>query len=639
MALAQHGMFFLGINNVIASVLGVLSFTIPFQEPWGLFICLLVGACFFQCSIKPFSYITNLIALGLIISVTAGFFSAPVITSIIAAATIARTNVSLAIIVLCLQTSLTPSVEAMLSNLLFSWNLESASAGLIASLFLLTLYPMRAFGWRLGIATLTIPLTWASLSFVSNPAVLMWIAAIPSTILAVNAPQSPSNKITSSTALLAGFIMALTFTGWFIAPPSVSDQTYALLLGDTSSPEAKYYENYKEVLAFSGIPIATIESPAEIPPNSTVLLPWLTSPNDTSFAIELRKLALKRGWTVIMVGEHNNMGGVQDRIKQISGLQLLRNDLTVPPDNSDTSGHLHAASLSAWPYDATLNRGASVNITSLFTRVLLSGDGWWSEPDLKEWLWVGDYIWQPINRNGRMVLAASVNEGDARWVVLADTGPFLNQELISNPIPAARFLELASLWPLLILDIGLLLIGMILLYSLHPILIFFSVLGMMISTYFASIPIQGKWNNIEQKLSTYDERNFNIALSKSPILLMNNWALLRPTKSLQGSFKFTHEQSVVFGLIENNLSIGKVNLNKCKRIGALPAEGVVLMDAQACSVEGDAEVIIGNKEQAAVIRVDDSGRSLILVLDQNFLGRNAPEDNRIWLENVVKPSL
>jgi hypothetical protein len=52
------------------------------------------------------------------------------------------------------------------------------------------------------------------------------------------------------------------------------------------------------------------------------------------------------------------------------------------------------------------------------------------------------------------------------------------------------------------------------------------------------------------------------------------------------------------------------------------------MDAQACKVVGNAEILVGDKDEAAILKVG----SLLLVLDQNFLGQKSPPSNRTWLE-------
>eukprot|EP01036_Dinobryon_divergens_P036903 gene36903-48142_t len=174
---------------------------------------------------------------------------------------------------------------------------------------------------------------------------------------------------------------------------------------------------------------------------------------------QLLKLALEREWTVLMVGEHNNMGGVSDKIIEITGTPYLRNDLSVPYRNTDNSGIMRSSDIRAWYAEAMLNRGASVEVFSPLNRVLLSGDGWWAEPDIDEWLWVGDYDWQPKDRHGRLAMALTATEKNTTWVILGDTGPFINQQLVSDPRPALRIIELATLWPTFFRDISLILIA------------------------------------------------------------------------------------------------------------------------------------------------------------------------------------
>ena len=89
----------------------------------------------------------------------------------------------------------------------------------------------------------------------------------------------------------------------------------------------------------------------------------------------------------------------------------------------------------------------------IFDRILLAGDGWWAEPDIGEWLWVGDYIWRKGERAGRVTLAAAIEIGGARWVILGDNSPLLNSQLYADPRAAVRIVEMATLWPSFAKDI------------------------------------------------------------------------------------------------------------------------------------------------------------------------------------------
>jgi hypothetical protein len=65
------------------------------------------------------------------------------------------------------------------------------------------------------------------------------------------------------------------------------------------------------------------------------------------------------------------------------------------------------------------------------------------------------------------------------------------------------------------------------------------------------------------------------------------------------------------------------------------------MDAQVCSVSGEAEVLIGDRNGAAAIRISREGGDVIIILDRNFLSQNSPPDNAAWLlrELYKRPNL
>ena len=293
--------------------------------------------------------------------------------------------------------------------------------------------------------------------------------------------------------------------------------------------------------------------------------------------------------------------------------------------------------MQAWPPNALLNRGATVEVQSLFDRILLAGDGWWAEPDIGEWLWVGDYIWQPTDRHGRIVMAASMEDGNARWVVVGDTSPFINQQLISDPRAAVKILELATLWPLLIRDIGILFVGIVFILgggSNVAITVFgLALLGGLVQ----SEKPHGQWLLLWQDLSAFDERNFNKSLLQSDYLLSGNWNLIRQRDPLSGRLELPTARTVIFGLVEDQLHVGNVKISLCKRLGSLATKGgPYLMDAQACLVEGGAHVLLGDMDGAAVIKLGRGDSTLILVLDRNFLGQKAPLDNVKWLDDTLK---
>jgi hypothetical protein len=286
-----------------------------------------------------------------------------------------------------------------------------------------------------------------------------------------------------------------------------------------------------------------------------------------------------------------------------------------------------------------LNRGASVQINNLTDKVLLSGEGWWAEKNIGEWLWVGDYIWQSTDRNGRLPLASLTVDGNARWIVLGDSTPFLNRVLLSDPRPAKMFMQLATLWPLFIKDALLVLLAFAC-FMPQSKKRNYLVTIILISTnlvWIANKNQQSDWDSIYIGQSTFDDRNFNTQLSKSKNLLTTEWELRRVPNPLSTDDLKSKRSSVVFGLIAKELAINNVLISDCHRLGNIKTdEGPLLMDAQACKVSGDVEVLIGDKNEAAVFLTNIAGKKVIVVLDQKFLAQEAPIENVMWLEKIIK---
>lgn len=624
-------------NNVryrLAAILGVAAFVVPEQAPWTLLATLLSVVTAIGCTSGRGRLVALLVAGSLFVGVAGGFLSASFVTAILAAVTLGRFNRLLALAVLALQVSYASSFEALTGNFLFGWHLEAAAPALLSGLLLFIIQPQRTW-WRAVLALLPLPVVWSAQRLGIGPYGLLLVSGIPSMALAGMTPRDERLALDGLTRIAVAGVLALGAIGWAMTPPKLPEVGYVVLPGEMKSPEGKFYRNYQEVLRFAGIPAKVVESIEDIPPASLVLWPWLTAAEQREGAPtyeRLRELALERGWLVMMVGEHTDMGGVATRVKTITGQPFLRNDLSVPLGNTDDSGQMRGADIRVWYPEAMLNRGASVEVRSPLNRVLLSGDGWWAEPDIGEWLWVGDYLWQPQDRHGRLVMAMTADEGRARWVMLGDTGPFINQQLVSDPRPAARLLELATLRPLFVRDIGLAIVTVAVALGL-PFVLQLATVGLVVLA--ALLPLrsnEGSWRSLWRQESAFDERNFNLALVESRALLTTDWKLVKPKAPLGPQLSLPATPTIIFGLVDDTLTMGNTKLSNCKRLGALSADGVFLMDAQACKAEGKVEVLVGDMDEAAIVKVEN----LILILDQNFLGQKAPSINRDWLEKTVK---
>jgi hypothetical protein len=506
----------------------------------------------------------------------------------------------LALTILALQSSYAASLEALTGNFLFAWHLEAAAPALLSGLVLLVAQPRHTM-WRLVLGLLPLPLVWSAQHLEITAYWLMALASIPTMAMAFLTPKDHRPVLIGLPRIALAGVLILGAIGWLVTPPKLPDAGYVVLFGDLNSPEAKFYGNYQEVLRFAGIPVKVVDGIENIPAGSLVLLPWLTAQEQREGAPSfqrVRELALARGWLVIMVGEHTDMGGVAARVRTITGLTILRNDLSVPLGNTDDSGQMRSADIRAWYPEAMLNRGASVELSSPLNRVLLTGDGWWAEPDIGEWLWVGDYQWQPQERHGRLVMAMTADEGPARWVILGDTGPFINQQLVNDPRPAARILELATLRPLFVRDLGLVILAIAIAVGIPFALQLGSVALVVLAAFFPVASHDGPWRSLWRGESTFDERNFNKQLVDSPVLLTSDWKLLRPKGVLKPQVTLPDRPTVLFGLVGESLTVGNTKLSNCKRLGSLSVEDVYLMDAQACKVEGEAEVLLGDTDEA-----------------------------------------
>ena len=355
--------------------------------------------------------------------------------------------------------------------------------------------------------------------------------------------------------------------------------------------------------------------------------------------LTIKKLASERKWTIIVVGEHTNMGGVKDRLHTLVGRDVLRSDLTVPPKNSDHSGPLHIGDFRAWPHVAIFNRGASVRVSRLFDRVLLEGDGWWAEPDIGEWLWVGDYLWQPTDRDGRLPLAASFDSDGARWVIVGDTSAFTNRQLFADPRAVLQMLEMATLWPLFIKDFILLALGIFCIIGMpamaaycFPIFIF---LPMSVSA--ALFGNDGRWRDLWLEESGFHVRNFNNVVSATPQLIKQPYRLIRMRHHANGVVDIPSDLAIIFTLVDGAAEFSSVRLSECHRLGAIKTdEGPYLMDAQSCALSGNAEVLIGDKKGAAAFRIPRAGGYTYVILDRRFLSQDSPQENINWLIQQIQ---
>ena len=613
----------------LAAASGVGAFTVPFIAPEYLLIVFVSAIVVILVAAGRQKILFAVISFLMILFVLNGYLSAPVAAACLSVTALAITRrTTLAVGVLLLNLSATASIGELVGSEFARFGMEPVVPALMAVIVLVLVssrFGHALFALISGVAA--IGAVWLAISIVSFPEIALFCGALPALVSAFvlgAADDSPSRY----TKIVVCIIMGTALSTWALTPPKSNGDTWVLLPNAPDAYEAKFFDNYLEALRFAGIKAKLASSPDEIPIDATVLMPWMTESIEDER--QIGDLARKRRWTVIVAGEHTNKGEVATRIKAMTGRPLLRSDLSVPRGNTDQSGALRMPAISGWHVGSILNRGASVSIHSLADKVLLAGDGWWAEPDIEEWLWVGDYVWRDGDRAGRIALAVSADIGGARWVILGDNSPLINSQLIADPRAAINIIQAATLWPSFLLDILMLVFAIMILLAITPIAIVISTLlaGVVVMT--ISQPDQA-WKDFYLGESGFDQRNFNTTIADNPSLVFAR-RLIRRKEAVTGKLELPSGPVTIFLLVDKSANFRGARLDNCHRIGSLnTSEGPYLMDAQACRVTGKAKILIGTEEAAAAIAIKNGAADIIVVLDTAFLGQLAPKANVKWL--------
>ena len=608
----------------LAAAAGIGAFAMPLIAPWFLLTILASALAVTIVSSGRQRIIVSGCAFLAVLLVFQGHLSASLAAACLSSVALATTGrLALAICVLVLNLTTAASAQELIGDLLHRRNLEAAGPALLAALVLAlaSATKVRAIT-AISSGLLTLVTTWAAVRIASTPEAVLAIGSVPVTIAAAFIGAAEPTGRWAVIPITAVLVAAISTWAWM--PPRISTETWLLLPEAPETYEAGFFRNYVEALRFAGIDANQAASADEIPAGATVLMPWLTVafPNDR----QIGDLARERHWTVVIGGEHTNVGEIAARIEAMASRALLRQDLTAPPGNTDDSGPMRIASIGAWPHESVLNRGASVSIASLTDKVLLAGDGWWSEPDIGEWLWVGDYVWRLGDRSGRLAMAAASDIGGARWVVLGDNSPMVNRQLVADPRAAIKILRAASLWPSFLADLLVVVIAAALIVRAPPVFVVALPVLAALSILMIDQPSQ-TWKDYYLGESGFDERNFNNVIADNPALVGGR-RLIRLKPPVSGKTVLPSGPATVFTLVDGTAEVRGVRLDQCHRLGALATdEGPYLMDAQACRVTGQARVLIGTEEAAAAIAIGEA----IVILDTAFLGQKAPLNNSNWL--------
>lgn len=247
-------------------------------------------------------------------------------------------------------------------------------------------------------------------------------------------------------------------------------------------------------------------------------------------------------------------------------------------------------------------------------------------------------MWQPSDRNGRIPLVVSFEDKGARWIVVGDSTPFLNTQLLATSDAAERILEMASLWPNFFKDLVLVALSFLTILAGWRATRVFVVIFLGFIAVFVHNKNSEESRSISHSvgLSAFSDKNFNSALLDSPKLIESDWNLARVVEPISGSIPLKKGKTILFAHVDETARIGEIVLTSCRRLGNIQSpDGPFLMDAQACSVSGSGDVLIGDPDSTAAVRVGDGDNALIVILDTSFLGQKAPKKNAEWLIDAV----
>jgi len=416
----------------------------------------------------------------------------------------------------------------------------------------------------------------------------------------------------------------------------------------TDKYESQFFKNYSNTLSLAGIKATQITDISEISENSLVIVPWGTDIESKKFLQDLKKSPIGKSLTVLIGGEHTNYSGFADRLNPLfEGKLSFNNTTTVPPQNANHMGALWTGSVLQFPFDATINRGADLSISSLYSFPLLIAKSIFVDLGPKEFndFWVGDFNLDKLDRRGWMLLMAAYRDGPL-WILSGDNSFLMNRYLLPNPAPITHAISLATLFPMLLLELWILIVifawgiqarnintasikyvFIFLLPILILVIISFSLRAQASPNYFLN---KALFQNL--KYFGGDERSSAIAISANSKVIDESKKRLFVYEGFFTSKDIGNSgiDEIHIGHIKNGFTYNGIKIDNCDLTSYSNSANpkINLLEAQYCRVTGDARVIVGNKNQASVIEIN-STPSVTLILDKYFLSGSAPNDANI----------
>ena len=642
------------LNGSLTSA-GIGLYLLPLSSKWTIFVFLLsivISAALIVYSDERYRYAF----FCLIIVVTSlsllNYLSVPKTGAIVIAGVLCLLRkhlIPLAIIIYFSASSLLASCAGYLSS-----SSEAALFPLIAPPLVMavvfTLFYPKKINWITAhlFLSIAIGMYCEGTSLPSSTAVIL--VSLPIILLGFRFGFEEKNlKINYKVKVLL-LILLIVFSWWNDFPRS-SDKIYFLIPNASGEYEDKFLKNYKEIARHIKASYEVISNIDSVEARSTIVVPVVTRKlfDDPQWNT-LSTYAKEKELTVLIAGEHTNYKGVAERINKLTKGISINSDLTVPPGNTDEAGHLRSPTLTPFPFDAILNRGASINIQSIFTKVLLSGDGWFADSDLKDPTWVGDFLLNPGEKRGRITLGASYTD-EARWVFFGDNSFLLNKAIISDPKPLLSAIHFSTLWPIFISDLLIVIFFISLLFDRYPAVSpknigFMCWFLTVVLAYGVAVKQGAKYatadffKTTDMGESAFDRRNFNNAFVE---LLgadhIDDIQIVRHKNFISEHKIGTSEKPEIhFGLVDSEIKIGDTRLFNCWRLGNLSLSGgISINDGQSCTVEGDGQVLIGKRNDAAAVKIHADKKTVIIILDPAFLSNGSLNSNNLnWVMDQAK---
>lgn len=629
---------------------------IPLSTPY--FLCIVFVAIlslFYSAPTRQLKVVVGLCGLLVIVTIMLGWTSPEKILAIlivlIAPLFFNRISLIIAIVIALNNLGLIGAISSLFPNLLrISLNPVIAPPIMLIFLLLITI-PQRFLFW-LGAASISFIGLLLIGKYDISTNVVQTIVALPVLISiwwVMNITTNTYRKVEYAIVALA----TISLFVWVQDLPRLPKNTVILLPESVESYESGLFKHSSQVINFAGLPTKKVvfSELTDLPENTLVVIPYLSESLVPSGEwAYFRKLAHEKRWIVMAFAEHTNYGNNADWLNYLTEGLFVNDDTTVPPGNIDYVGHVRNSSLIPLLHNSLLNRGASLSVFSPFSHILLSGDGWFADSphhhSSKSGL--GDFRLEPHEKRGRIILAASLHDG-ARWIFISDNSLIIDNILICNPKPFFWFVGQASLWPSFLCDLALIVVIFIALfiskrdkqkYSMLSLLggVLVVVLFVLVSNLLLPTP-SNAWRDTFINQSCFDERNFNKSLVQyisSPNA--NGFRLIRHKNGFDISkIGSTNGPEIHFGIIKKEGKIDNVELSNCRRLGKIGlTNNVRLMDAQACKIEGYADILLGSRDSAASFKFEKNGHPIVVILDEAFLANKAYSTGNLqWLLTYI----